>query len=247
MVSACFPRFKFHVEHRPYFREATSIITGLPDSDHSFNMINLFLDIESHGGVGWTAIRPTNPTLQCYAMDINKRGHNVALLQDDSEQPFLGSWTRNADQESSSYPKKLFSFDTPFRIFDGWSEAHQVRISHELSIAVCFVSKMGQDAEVISLKLSCNFDTASVLFRLPRTNGIEMMAVSSRYFAIAQRDLERRVDVLDVRNGAVMKTFATPKCPWCDNQYDLALGMSISDKKLWINWCEHPTLLLRFS
>merc|ERR1719507_185974 len=72
MNIACFPRFKFHVEHRPYFREATSIITGLPDSDHSFNMINLFLDIESPGGVGWTAIRPTNPTLQCYAMDINR-------------------------------------------------------------------------------------------------------------------------------------------------------------------------------
>jgi len=249
MNIACFPRFKFHVEHRPYFREATSIITGPPDnSDHSFNMINLFLDIESPGGVGWTAIRPTDATLHCYAMDINKRGHAVALFQDGSRQPFLGSWPRKAEHETSSRPKKLFSFDSPFRTSaHGWNGAYQVRVSHELNIAVCFISKTGMEAEVIGMKLSCNFDTASMLFRLPRKSGTEMLAVSSRHFALAQEVHERRVDILDVRNGAVLKTFETPKCPSCEYNDEMPLGMFISEKRLWINWSEHPTLHLRFS
>ena len=252
--SVCFPRFRFHVEHRPYFREATSIITGPPDtSDHSFNMINLFLDIESLGGVGWTAIRPTNATLHCYAMDINKRGHTVALLQDGSKQPFLGSWPRKAGHEQSSHPKTLFNFDTPFRIYDGWNEAYHVRISHELNIALCFISKTGMEAEVMGVKLSCNFDTASMLFRLPRKFGTEMLAVSSLHLALARVDLDgcsvdnSSVDVFDVRNGTVLKTFETPKCSLGLSDDEWPLGMLMSEKKLWINWNEHSTLLLRFS
>ena len=270
MVSACFPRFKFHVEHRPYFREATSILTGPPrgrDNDdipnYAFNMINLFLDIESPGGVGWNLIRP-NPTLCCFAADINKKGHTVALLQDGSRpetsNAFLGSWPRNAEHEQRSDPKKLFSFDTPFDICDAWMEDRQVRISHELNIAICFF-KTATEAEVIGMKLSSNFDRASILFRLPRKDldmpwGLprgELLAVSSLHFALAKQaqvDLGvLDVDILDVRNGTILKTIQTPKCPSCPRDYhdEMALCMSMSEKSLLINWREHPTLLLRFS
>ena len=257
IVSGCFPRFKFHVEHRPYFREATSIITGPRDgSDHSFNMINLFLDDKSPGGVGWTSIRPANSTLHCYAMDIDKRGHVVALLQDSSREPFLGHWKRNLGHETSSDPDILFKFGSPFRDGAyGWSDSYQVRISHELHIAVCFIMKDGTEAEVNCVQLSPNFDTASLLFKIPRKHhGSEMMAVGSFHFALEQNILSPhaepgRVDIFDIRSGSVLKSFQVPKCCCyydCDEQ-DIALAMYTSDKQLWINWSEHPTLNLQFS
>ena len=238
------------------------MITGPPDSsDHSFHMINLFLDKDAPGGVGWTAIRPSDASLHCYAMDINKRGCTVALLQDGqdgSRHPFLGSWPRKADSNTCSQPKRLLEFNTSFRILDGWSEAYQVRISHELNIAVCFVCKCktGRKAEVIGVKLSSNFDTASILFQMQRKFGTmgpldgQMLAVSSLHFALHHHDPfdYNYIDMFDVRNGTVLKTYELPKCTNCDYPWDeVPFGMSMSEKKLWVGWGNHRTLLLRFS
>ena len=218
-------------------------------------MINLFLDPDSPGGVKWTAIRPKSVTLRCYAMDINKRGHVVALLQDGPRHPFLGSWPRGEAHETTADAKDLIHIDMPFLTsHDGWSEGYQVRLSHELNIAVCFLRRMGNEAEVMGVKLSPDFNTASILFQMQRIfdksgplDG-QMLAVSSLHFALYQHDLiDSRIDLFNVQNGTVLKTFELPKCTICDYQNEVPLGMSMSEKKLWIGWGNHRTLLLRFS
>ena len=214
-------------------------------------MINLFLDPDSPGGVKWTAIRPKSVTLRCYAMDINKQGHVVALLQDGPRHPFLGSWPRGEAYETTADAKDLIHIDMPFRTsHDGWSEGYQVRLSHELNIAVCFLRRMGNEAEVMGVKLSPEFNTASILFQMQRIfdksgplDG-QMLAVSSLHFALSQHeDHDQRIELFDVRDGTVLKTFKLP----CDYEDEVPLGMSMSEKKLWTVWGDHRTLLLRFS
>ena len=218
-------------------------------------MINLFLDPDSPGGVKWTAIRPKSVTLRCYAMDINKQGHVVALLQDGPRHPYLGSWPKGEAHETTTDAKDLIHIDMPFRTsHDGWSEGYQVRLSHELNIVVCVLLRMGKEAEVIGAKLSPDFNTASILFQMQRIfdksgplDG-QMLAVSSLHFALHQHDpIDNRIDLFNVQNGTVLKTFEFPKCTICDYRDEVPLGMSMSEKKLWIGWGNHRTLLLHFS
>ena len=85
-----------------------------------------------------------------------------------------------------------------------------------------------------------------------------MLAVSSLHLALARVDRFDQilkfliVDVFDVRNGTVLKTFKTTEWAECSNDIDAMpdiwpLGMLMSETKLWINLSEHTTLLLRFS